>query len=177
MVLAGLMKTDVPQRWCSICTTSMASTARTPTAARGNVDRLKACSARKWKWARWAQGSMAGSNRPDFDVVLAARGIHAGTSCSSARSWNLTETSAVTLNALERSFGNQWFGKFMAMDPTAEEFDEDGKKRPAPHSVAFWARQANVNDEAAKGLYRRLKPIYDKPYIVENPGRCRGGDR
>src|SRR5690606_17183989 len=106
---------------------------------------------------------------PDFDVLLSADEFTTGDILLIGEKLSLTETSAATLSALERSFGDKWFSKFMAMDPTAEEFDEDGKKRPAPHSVAFWARQANVNDEAARGLYRRLKPIYDKPYIVEKP--------
>jgi uncharacterized protein len=88
-----------------------------------------------------------------------------------AEALNLTETSAATLGALDRSFGKQWFRKFMALDPSAGLLtDPDGgPKYPAPGSVTEWARNSNVNEEAAKGLYRRLRGIYDKPYIVERP--------
>jgi DNA helicase HerA-like ATPase len=47
--------------------------------------------------------------------------------------------------------------------------DEEGNKVPAPGSVTEWSRNSNVNEEAAKGLYRRLRRIYDKPYVVERP--------
>lgn len=168
MVLAGLMKTDVAAALVFDMHNEYGFDDKD--SDRGTrVDGLKSLFRTKVEVGALGPGSMAGSNRPDFDVVLAAEEFTIQDILLIGEKLSLTETSAVTLNALERSFGNQWFGKFMAMDPTAEEFDEDGKKRPAPHSVAFWARQANVNDEAAKGLYRRLKPIYDKPYIVEKP--------
>jgi DNA helicase HerA-like ATPase len=134
------------------------------------VDGLKSLFRSKVEVAGLGSGSMAAGNRADFDVLLAAEEFTTGDILLIGERLSLTETSAATLSALERSFGDRWFSKFMTMDPTAEEIDPDtGKKYPAPNSVAFWARQANVNDEAAKGLYRRLKPIYDKPYIVEKP--------
>ncbi|MEZ4515335.1 MAG: ATP-binding protein [Chloroflexota bacterium] len=63
------------------------------------------------------------------------------------------------------------FSRFMNLDPAAG-YDTDpdsGKKYPVPGSVTEWARDNNVNEEAAKGLYRRLRPIYDKPYVVDDP--------
>jgi len=168
MVLAGLMKTDVAAALVFDMHNEYGFD-DTDSDRGTRVDGLKTLFRTKVEVAALGPGSMAGSNRPDFDVMLSADEFTISDILLIGEKLSLTETSAATLNALERSFGNKWLSKFMAMDPTAEEFDEDGKKRPAPNSVAFWARGANVNDEAAKGLYRRLKPIYDKPYIVETP--------
>ena len=168
MVLAGLMKTDVAAALVFDMHNEYGFD-DTDSDRGTRVDGLKSLFRSKVEVAALGPGSTAGSNRPDFDVVLSADEFTVEDILLIGEKLHLTETSAVTLSALERSFGNKWFSKFMAMDPTAEEFDEDGKKRPAPNSVAYWARGANVNDEAARGLYRRLKPIHDKPYIVETP--------
>jgi DNA helicase HerA-like ATPase len=45
--------------------------------------------------------------------------------------------------------------------------DENGKKFPAPNSVAAWAVQAGVNVFAAEGLHGKLNRVFDRPYIVE----------
>lgn len=168
MVLAGLMKTDVAAALVFDMHNEYGFDA-TDSDRGERVDGLKSLFRLKVDVGALGPGSMAGGNRPDFDVVLSADEFTTSDILLISEKLSLTETSAATLSALERSFGDKWFSKFMAMDPTAEDFDEDGKKRPAPHSVAFWARGANVNDEAARGLYRRLKPIYDKPYIVDKP--------
>jgi len=48
---------------------------------------------------------------------------------------------------------------------------EDGKKVPAPNSVAFWANKLGVNVMAAEGLHNKLKRLFNRPYIVEEaPG-------
>ncbi|MBP6017021.1 MAG: ATP-binding protein [Candidatus Promineofilum sp.] len=169
MVLAGLMKTDVAAALVFDMHNEYGFDAA-DSDRNERVNGLKSLFRSKVEVAALGPGSMAGSNRPDFDVILAAEEFTIQDILLISEKLSLTETSAATLSALERSFGDKWFSKFMAMDPTAEELDPDtGKKHPAVHSVAFWARQANVNEEAAKGLYRRLKPIYDKPYIVEKP--------
>ncbi len=170
MVLAGLMKTDVAAALVFDMHNEYGFD--DTDADRGTrVDGLKSLFRSKVEVAALGAGSVVGSNRPDFDVVLSADEFTIGDILLIGEKLSLTETSAATLNALERSFGDKWFSNFMAMDPTAEETDpETGKKYPATNSVAYWARGANVNDEAAKGLYRRLKPIYDKPYIkAERP--------
>ena len=169
MVLAGLMKTDVAAALVFDMHNEYGFD--DTDADRGTrVDGLKSLFRSKVEVAALGPGSTAGSHRPDFDVVLAAEEFTIQDILLIGEKLSLTETSAATLSALERSFGDKWFSKFMAMDPTAEEVDpETGKKYPAANSVAYWARGANVNDEAAKGLYRRLKPIYEKPYIVEKP--------
>jgi len=83
---------------------------------------------------------------------------------------NLTDTAAVTLNALERAFGNAWFARFMKLKPGAVELDpESGRTYPASNSVAAWARQHNVHEMAAEALHRKLQLIYDRPYVAEQP--------
>jgi len=48
--------------------------------------------------------------------------------------------------------------------------DEDGKKVPAPGSVAYWANQEGVNVAAAEGLHNKLRNVFNCPYIIErNP--------
>jgi DNA helicase HerA-like ATPase len=46
---------------------------------------------------------------------------------------------------------------------------EDGKKTPAPHSVAYWASRAGVNVMAAEGLHSKLNRLFHKEYIVAAP--------
>ena len=169
IVLAGLMKTDVAAALVFDMHNEYGFDDND--ADRGErVDGLKSLFRTKVEVAGLGAGSMAGANRSDFDVLLSAEEFTIQDILLIGEKLSLTETSAATLSALERSFGTKWFAKFMAMDPAGEEIDPDtGKKQPAPHSVAFWARLSNVNEEAARGLYRRLKPIYDKPYIVEKP--------
>ncbi len=47
--------------------------------------------------------------------------------------------------------------------------DENGKKVPAPDSVAAWANARGVNVMAAEGLYSKLGRVFRLPYVVENP--------
>jgi hypothetical protein len=49
------------------------------------------------------------------------------------------------------------------------EDPESGKKIPGPNSVAFWARQAGINEMAAEGLHSKLGRLFNKPYILEKP--------
>ncbi len=82
---------------------------------------------------------------------------------------NLRDTTATTLEALIHSFGAQhWFHEFKAMFIGKQEEGEDGKKVPAPDSVAFWALQNGVNVAAAEGLRSKLTRVFNRPYIVEN---------
>ena len=86
------------------------------------------------------------------------------------RELNLKETTPTTLEALVATFGpRNWFAAFREMENGAVIETEDGKKVPAPHSVAFWARQAGVNELAAEGLYSKLGRLFHKPYIVAKP--------
>jgi len=82
---------------------------------------------------------------------------------------NLRETTPTTLEALIHSFGAQnWFSEFKAMSIGKLEEGEDGKKVPAPDSVAFWANQSGVNVAAAEGLRSKLTRVFNRPYIIEN---------
>jgi DNA helicase HerA-like ATPase len=47
--------------------------------------------------------------------------------------------------------------------------DDNGKKIPAPDSVAAWAFGAGVNTAAAEGLHSKLGRLFNKSYIVEKP--------
>jgi DNA helicase HerA-like ATPase len=82
---------------------------------------------------------------------------------------NLRETTPTTLEALYQSFEKNWFTRFKAMKVGAMVEGEDGKKVPAPDSVAFWANQNGVNVAAAEGLRSKLNRVIDLPYVVSNP--------
>lgn len=82
---------------------------------------------------------------------------------------NLRDTTSTTLEALIHSFGPQrWYHEFKAMTIGKLEEGEDGKKVPAPDSVAFWANQNGVNVAAAEGLRSKLMRVFNRPYIVES---------
>ena len=83
------------------------------------------------------------------------------------RELNLRETTSTTLDALLHSFGpREWYSSFRAMRVGLITEDEDGKKVPAPGSVAFWANQEGVNVAAAEGLNSKLGRVFNRPYIV-----------
>jgi energy-coupling factor transporter ATP-binding protein EcfA2 len=85
-----------------------------------------------------------------------------------ARELNLRDTTSTTLDALIHSFGAaKWFSEFKKMVVGAMETDGEGKKVPAPDSVAFWANQVGVNVAAAEGLRSKLGRVFTRPYIVE----------
>ncbi len=85
-----------------------------------------------------------------------------------ARELNLRDTTSTTLDALIHSFGAaKWFSEFKKMVVGAMDTDGDGKKVPAPDSVAFWANQVGVNVAAAEGLRSKLGRVFTRPYIVE----------
>lgn len=85
-----------------------------------------------------------------------------------ARELNLRETTPTTLEALVHSFGpNRWYTEFKNMANGAMIIDDEGKKVPAPGSVAFWANQEGVNVAAAEGLHSKLRNVFNRPYIIE----------
>lgn len=85
-----------------------------------------------------------------------------------SRELNLRDTTSTTLDALIHSFGAaRWFSEFKKMVVGAMETDGEGKKVPAPDSVAFWANQVGVNVAAAEGLRSKLGRVFTRPYIVE----------
>ena len=46
---------------------------------------------------------------------------------------------------------------------------DDGKKIPAPDSVAAWANAEGVNVMAAEGLHNKLRRVFNTDYVVEQP--------
>ncbi len=131
---------------------------------------LRSLFGRKVQVAALGKGSLVRGKPPDFTLELALSDFQTGDIELLGEALNLTDTAGVTLNALSRAFGQNWFAEFMKLEPGAVEVDpESGKTFPAPHSVAAWARQNNVHEKAAEALHRKLQRIYDRPYVVEKP--------
>ena len=122
--------------------------------------------------AALGKGAMVRGKAPDFTLEIALKDFQTSDIELLSEALNLTDTAGVTLNALFRAFGQDWFAEFMKLEPGAVETDpESGKTFPADNSVAAWARQNNVHEKAAEALHRKLAVIYDKPYVVERPAQ------
>ncbi|HEY3345919.1 MAG TPA: ATP-binding protein, partial [Anaerolineaceae bacterium] len=108
--------------------------------------------------------------RPDFTLELAEKDIQPEDIEMLTRELNLKETTPTTLEALVSDFRRDgWFSALRAMKVGAMEFDDNGKRVPAPDSVAFWANQAGINPMAADGLRSKLNRVFGLPYIVPEP--------
>jgi hypothetical protein len=115
-------------------------------------------------------GAQIRGQTPDFNLEIAMQDIQPEDIELLSRELNLRETTPTTLDALLATFGkDSWYKNFMELKPGAMTEDEDGKKEPAPDSVEFWAGQAGVHPEAAKGLHSKMGPLFRKKYIVEHP--------
>ncbi len=131
---------------------------------------LQSIFGQKVQVAALGAGAKVRGNSPDFTLEIALSDFETSDILLLAEALNLTDTAAVTLNALERAFNRDWFAAFMKLEAGAVETDpETGKTYPADHSVAAWARQNNVHEKAAEALHRKLKLIYDKKYVAKNP--------
>jgi DNA helicase HerA-like ATPase len=131
---------------------------------------LKSKFASRVRMVGLGQGSRIRGQAPDFNLEIAMRDIRPEDIEMLSRELNLKETTPTTLEALVSSFGPEsWFGSFREMENGAMTDDENGKKTPAPGSVAFWANRAGVNVMAAEGLHSKLGRMFRKPYIVEKP--------
>ncbi len=135
-----------------------------------NVRGLSSLFGRKVEVAALGKGATVRGKTPDFTLELALKEFSVSDIQLLANVLDLTETAAVTLSALARDFGDRWFVEFMQQEPGAVDIDPDsGKSSPAPRSVAAWARGANVHENAAEALHRRLKRIADRAYVVAAP--------
>jgi len=138
-----------------------------------NVRGLRSLFGAKVQVAALGKDATVRGNTPDFTLEIGLKDFRISDIRLLADALNLTDTAEVTLNALYRAFGPDWFGEFMQLEPGATETytTDTGKTvtEPAANSVAAWARQNNVHDKAAEALHRRLALIYDKPYVVQNP--------
>jgi hypothetical protein len=106
---------------------------------------------------------------PDFNLEIAKADITAADIEMLTRELNLKETTPATLDALYSSFGRSWFHSFEQMKVGAMIETDDGKKVPAPDSVAAWANSAGANVMAAEGLHIKLGRLFHTPYIVDKP--------
>ena len=168
MVLAGLMKTDVAAALVFDMHNEYGFDDRD--SDRGEQVRgLKAMFGEKVQIAALGKGTRVGDNSPDFTLELALGDFNADDILLIAEALDLNDTAAVTLSALERVFEGRWFSEFMKMKPGAVIEDDNGKKIPAPDSVAHWANGHNIHPTAAESLHRKLEPIFHKPYVVNKP--------
>ena len=169
MVLAGLMKEDAAAALVFDMHNEYAFDDLDSDKG-GTVQGLKSLFGQKVQVAALGKGEQVRGNLPDFTLELALGDFQTSDIYMLSEQLNLTDTAAVTLGAMVRDFGDSWFASFMKLEPGAVETDpETGRTVPAPGSVAFWARQSNVNEKAAEAMHRRLRLIFDKPYVVERP--------
>jgi hypothetical protein len=107
---------------------------------------------------------------PDFNLEIAMKDIRPVDVELLSKELNLRETTPTTLDALVSTFGQEkWFKAFKEMKVGATVETEDGKRIPAPGSVAAWANAEGVNVMAAEGLHNKLRRLFNKPYLVEVP--------
>ncbi len=116
------------------------------------------------------KGALIRGDAPDFNLEIAMADLQPQDVELLTRELNLRETTPTTLEALVASFGpDHWFHRFREMKVGKTVESEDGKRVPAPDSVAFWANQVGVNVMAAEGLHNKLRRLFNLPYIVKKP--------
>lgn len=113
------------------------------------------------------KGALIRGKTPDFNLEIAEKDILPEDIELLTRELNLKETTPTTLEALASSLGREsWFHEFRKMRSGAV-VEEDGKKFPAPDSVAAWANANGINVMAAEGLHSKLGRVFRSEYIVE----------
>jgi energy-coupling factor transporter ATP-binding protein EcfA2 len=107
---------------------------------------------------------------PDFTLEIDERDIQPADIEMLMQELNLKETTPTTLDALVTEFGREgWFKAFREMKVGDVITTEEGKKVPAPGSVAAWANSAGVNVLAAEGLRSKMQRVFNLDYVVEKP--------
>lgn len=107
---------------------------------------------------------------PDFHLEVAEADIQPEDIELLTRELNLRETTPTVLEALISHFGpRNWFTAFRSMKLGETVEDENGRRVPAPDSVAAWANKVGVHVMAAEGLYSKLGRVFRRPYVVEKP--------
>ncbi len=115
------------------------------------------------------EGALIRGQPPDFNLEIPMSAIQPADIELLSRELNLRDTTPTTLEALVNTFGREkWFAAFKAMNQETI-FDEEGKRVPHPDSVAAWANEHGVHPMAAEGLHSKLRRVFNKPYIVEQP--------
>ena len=115
------------------------------------------------------KGTTIRGTPPDFNLEFSMEDILPQDIELLSKELNLRETTSTTLDALYQSFGREWFKAFKDMKIGAVIENDDGKKVPAPESVAYWANEAGVNVMAAEALRSKMGKVFNCSYIVENP--------
>jgi hypothetical protein len=116
-------------------------------------------------------GTQIRGQAPDFNLEIAQKDIQPVDIELLTRELNLKETTPTTLEALVSSFGrDNWFSEFKDMKIGAVIETDEGKKIPAPDSVAAWANREGVNVAAAEGLRNKMNRVFNLPYVVPKPG-------
>lgn len=116
------------------------------------------------------KGAQIRGQTPDFNLEIAMKDIQPEDIELLTRELDLKETTPTTLDALITDFGQKgWFKEFRQMKIGATLIDEEGRKAPAPDSVAAWANSMGVNVLAAEGLHNKLRRVFNLPYVVESP--------
>ncbi|MBS1249936.1 MAG: hypothetical protein MAG431_01524 [Chloroflexi bacterium] len=115
-------------------------------------------------------GAQIRGQTPDYNLEIAMRDIRPSDVMLLARELNLRDTTPTTLDAMVKTFGmGDWFHEFKEMKVGATTETEDGKKIPAPGSVAHWANGVGVNVMAAEALHNKLRRLFTKEYIRQEP--------
>lgn len=112
-------------------------------------DRVKVCAL--------GRGGRINGMLPDFDLMIEYSDITPADVQMLTRELNLRETTATTLFALEKSFGqDKWLQTFMEMKPGSEH-----------GTVEEWADANNINVAAAESLQSKLNRLYHSDYMIE----------
>jgi hypothetical protein len=115
-------------------------------------------------------GALIRGQTPDFNLEIPSHEIQPQDIEMLTRELNLKETTPTTLEALVNTFGaKDWFREFREMKSGAVIEPEEGKRVPAPDSVAAWANHAGINVMAAEGLHSKLGRVFRAPYIQDQP--------
>ena len=115
-------------------------------------------------------GAQIRGQTPDYNLEIAMSDISPADVMLLSRELDLRDTTPTTLDALVKTFGvKEWFNEFRQMKVGATIENEDGKRIPAPGSVAYWANGVGVNVMAAEGLHNKLRRLFNKEYIREEP--------
>ena len=118
-------------------------------------------------------GAKIRNQAPDFNLEIAERDISPADIELLTRELNLKETTPTTLDALWNSFKDRWVSEFKDMTQDVVTTD-DGKRAPAPGSVAAWANANGVNVMSAEALHSKLQRLFHKEYIVAAPAAAPG---
>ncbi|MCD4672810.1 MAG: ATP-binding protein [Anaerolineaceae bacterium] len=116
------------------------------------------------------RGTNIRGNNSDFHLEIAEKDIQPEDIEMLTRELNLKETTPTTLDALRYSLGrDSWLHEFKNMEVGTTVETDDGKRVPAPGSVAAWANEHGVNVTAVEALHSKLGRLFNRTYINEAP--------